>query len=199
MFITLNRYKSSKNGNIQPIFSTLRFHSCYSHQVGLTHSFLPRIPFFHFSHYTPYKSPFNTSYTMWTDILPALLLLLSIAVQGQIPNPAPTGVPVGNTIVLLGYNKDGCPGDVTPASQISDTTSCNFINGIGISNVKVLPIPDMPPTCILTLYADTNCLSNSNAKIGPIAPAPAHFSACIGPIRDPSGAIFEAKGATLQC
>ena len=60
MSTTPNRYKSSRNGNIQSILSTLRFHSCYSYQV-VTHSFLPRTPFFHFSHHSPYKCSFDTS------------------------------------------------------------------------------------------------------------------------------------------
>ncbi|PUU78293.1 hypothetical protein B9Z19DRAFT_1065161 [Tuber borchii] len=60
---------------------------------------------------------------------------------------------------------------------------CNCIPNAGITNVVVFRKPDMLSTCVLTLYADANCLSNSNSKIGLITPA-SHPSACIGPIRD---------------
>ena len=150
---------------------------------------------------------------MWTDLLPTLLLLLSIAVQAQLPllPPVETGSPGGGsqggqgglifkptTIDLLEYSEDGCPADQTFTDQISNNTACNPITGIDITNVVVIPKPDMLPTCILTLYADTSCLSNSDAKIGPIVPA-SHPSACIGPIRNPLGDLFKAKGATLHC
>ena len=86
MFITLNRYKSPSNGNIQPIFSTLRFHLCYSYQEDLTHSFLPRTPFLHFSNHIVLTSrPSTLPDTMWIDLLPTLLLLQNIAVQAQLP------------------------------------------------------------------------------------------------------------------
>ena len=154
---------------------------------------------------------------MWTDLLPTLLLLLSIAVQAQLSqlpqfpstdsgNAGGSGSPGGaggfifkpTTIGLLEYNKDGCPADQTFTDQISNSTSCNPITGIDINNVIVIPKPDMLPTCILTLYADPSCLGDSNARIGPIFPA-AIPSDCIGPIRNPVGDLFLAKGATLHC
>ena len=102
------------------------------------------------------------------------------------------------SIVLREYNKDGCPADQNFADQISNHVGCNLITNTGITNVVVVPKPDMPSTCVLTLFADTNCESPSNADIGPIAPA-SHPSACIGPIRNPKGDVFEAKSAYLEC
>ena len=107
---------------------------------------------------------------------------------------------VKTTSIVLGeYNADGCPPDQTFVDVISDAAGCNLINNAGINNVVVIPKPDMPATCILTLFGDKNCQSSTNARIGPITPA-SHPSACIGPIRGGSaGAIFEAKSATLVC
>jgi len=102
------------------------------------------------------------------------------------------------TIGLREYNKDGCPADQNFSDQISDTAGCYSISGININNVVVVPTPDMPSTCILTLYADINCQSESNAKIGPIAPS-SNPSACIGPIRNPKGDLFTAGSAMLVC
>ena len=101
-------------------------------------------------------------------------------------------------ISLREYNKDGCPADQNFGDQISNTAGCTPITNTGITNVVVVPKPDMLPTCVLTLYADTNCFSDSYALIGPIAPS-SDPSACIGPIRDPKGDLFEAKSATLVC
>ncbi|PUU78295.1 hypothetical protein B9Z19DRAFT_1065163 [Tuber borchii] len=113
--------------------------------------------------------------------------------MSELPSAPPT------SIVLQEYNANGCPEDQDFGDQISNTAGCIPITNTGITNVVVVPKPDMPSTCILTLFADTNCFSDSSyALIGPIAPA-SHPSACIGPIRNPSGNLFEAKGATLHC
>ncbi|PUU74182.1 hypothetical protein B9Z19DRAFT_1133742 [Tuber borchii] len=102
------------------------------------------------------------------------------------------------SIDLREYNMNGCPADQNFGDLISNTGGCNLITNTGITNVVVVPKPDMPSTCVLTLYADTNCESPSNAKIGPITPA-SHPSACIGPIRNSTGDVFAAKGALLEC
>ena len=102
------------------------------------------------------------------------------------------------TIGLREYSKDGCPADQNFSNQISNQPDCNPITNTGITNVVVVPKPDMLSTCVLTLYADTNCFSPSNAKIGPITPS-SNPSACIGPIRNSTGDVFEAKSATLRC
>jgi len=102
------------------------------------------------------------------------------------------------SIGLREYNKDGCPADQNFSDQISNTAGCNLITHTGITNVVVVPKPDMPSTCVLTLYSDTNCFSTSNAQIGPITPS-SDPSACIGPIRNSAGNVFEAKAAILRC
>ena len=66
------------------------------------------------------------------------------------------------------YNQDGCPADQIFADQISDTAGCHPISGTGITNVVVVPKPDMPSTCTLTLYSDTNCFTTSKTVLGPI-------------------------------
>lgn len=123
------------------------------------------------------------------------------AVIGQLNEVVITEFPSDITptsIILQEYNKDGCPADQNFGDQISNTVGCNLITNTGISNVIVIPKPDMPSTCILTLYDDMNCASTSNANIGPIAPG-TDPSGCIGPIRNLNGDVFEAKGAMLKC
>jgi len=102
------------------------------------------------------------------------------------------------SIGLPEYNKDGCLADQTFAKQISNQPNCNLISGTGITNGVVVPTPNMLSTCVLTLYADTNCFSPSNANIGPITPS-LNPSACIGRIRNSKGVVFEAKSASLRC
>ncbi|KAF2258616.1 hypothetical protein CC78DRAFT_586931 [Lojkania enalia] len=102
------------------------------------------------------------------------------------------------SIVLREYNKDGCPVDQNFGDEISNAAGCNLITNTGITNVVVIPKPDMPSTCVLTLYDDRNCFSTSNAEIGPITPG-SDPSACIGPIRNSKGDVFEAKAAMLKC
>jgi len=138
---------------------------------------------------------------MWTYLLPTLLLLQSIVVQAQIPTPFLGGLPrIRLTeVLLLGYNKDGCQTVPDFGGDIRSNLGCNPINtGIGITNVVVIASDQLPSTCILTLYGDSNCLGISTAQIGPIFPS-SRPSACIGPIRNPAGDVFEAKGATLKC
>ncbi|PUU76803.1 hypothetical protein B9Z19DRAFT_1129168 [Tuber borchii] len=138
---------------------------------------------------------------MWTYLLPALLLLQSIAVQAQLPF-VPRGAPDGISnpivsVVLLEFGNEGCIRNPN-VGTISNFIGCNPIKSIGITKVVVLAHGDMPSTCILTLYADSNCLGTSKADIGPIFPT-SKPSACIGPIQNSAGDLFEAKGATLIC
>ncbi|PUU81084.1 hypothetical protein B9Z19DRAFT_1062946 [Tuber borchii] len=110
----------------------------------------------------------------------------------EAPNFYPT------SIGLREYNKDGCPTDQNFSDQISNQSEYNLISADFITNMVVDPKPNMLSTCILTLYADRNCFSPSNAKIGPITPR-SNPSACIGPIRNWTGDVFEARSATLRC
>ena len=139
---------------------------------------------------------------MWTVLLPTLLLLQSIAVQAQSPTTVFPGLPPNRprqaSVILLGYSKDGCPTVPDFGSDISSTFVCNQIATTGLTNVVVIAGDQMPSTCILTLYAESNCQGTSNAQIGPIFPS-SRPSACIGPIRNPEGAVFEARSATLKC
>lgn len=105
---------------------------------------------------------------------------------------------VPTSITLREYHKDGCPADQNFADHISNTAGCNLITNTAITNVVVVPKPDMPSTCNLTLFEDQNCLSTKNAVIGPITPG-SDPSACIGPIRSSNGTLFQAKGALLRC
>ena len=102
------------------------------------------------------------------------------------------------SIVLREYNKDGCPADQNFSDQISNTAGCNLITNTGITNVVVVPKPDMPSTCVLTLFADTNCFSTGNAVLGPITPG-SNPGSCIGPIRNQKGDVYEPKAAILKC
>ena len=144
--------------------------------------------------------------TMWTTLLPTLLLLQSLAVQAQITQtitktapcePLPTDSSI-NSVILLGYNLNGCPTVPNFGANIRSIIGCNPITNTGITNVVVITNEELPPTCVLTLYADSDCLGTSSAEIGPILPI-SHPSACIGPIRNPAGELFVAKGATLDC
>ena len=77
-----------RNGNIQPIFWTLRFHSRYLYQVKLD-AFVPSTNSF-LSFTSPIIILLSRSSTlpdrMWPDLFfPTLLLLQSIAVQAQLP------------------------------------------------------------------------------------------------------------------
>ncbi|PUU74183.1 hypothetical protein B9Z19DRAFT_1133743 [Tuber borchii] len=102
------------------------------------------------------------------------------------------------SIVLKEYNKDGCPADQNLSDQISNTLGCNRITNPGITNVVVVPKPDMPSGCLLTLYSDANCFSTSNAVLGPITPGSSPGS-CIGPLNDSKGNKFVAQAAILKC
>ena len=202
MFITLNRYKSSRDGNIEPIFSTLRFLSCYK-LLPFTSPFIVLI-----------SRPSKLHDTMWTNFLSALLLLQGITVQAQPPStktfvdevppkttPLFIGIPDGFSIAsfrLLGYNEDGCPTEPNLSANIQSIFVCNPITITGITKVVVVGDDKMPSTCILTLFADSLCLSTSSADIGPIFPT-SRPSACIGPIRNSAGDVFEARGAILKC
>ena len=145
---------------------------------------------------------------MWTDLLPTLLTLLMIAVQlpqaiaadARLPafTPVPTASPILNSVFIEGFNTDGCPRELHFGADILTTIGCNPITITGITTVIVYAKDAMPSTCILTLYADSQCIGPSKADIGPIFPT-SRPSACIGPIRDSTGAVFEAKGAHLQC
>lgn len=120
---------------------------------------------------------------------------------GQTNEVIMTEFPSGFTPVSINlqeYNKDSCPADQNFGDVISNAAGCNVITNTGITNVVVVPKPDMPSTCKLTLYDDNHCISSSNAEIGPITPG-SNPSACIGPIRNSKGDTFEAKGAVLQC
>jgi len=102
------------------------------------------------------------------------------------------------SIVLREYNKDGCPADQNFSDTISNTGGCSLITTPGITNVVVVPKPDMPSTCVLTLFADTNCFSSSNPQLGPITPG-SNPGSCIGPLRNQNGDVFEPKAAMLKC
>jgi len=102
------------------------------------------------------------------------------------------------SIVLREYNKNGCPADQNFSDQISNTAGCSRITNTGITNVVVVPKPDMPSTCVLTLFADTNCFSPGNAVLGPITPG-SDPGSCIGPIRNQKGDVYEPKAAILKC
>ncbi|PUU76801.1 hypothetical protein B9Z19DRAFT_1087571 [Tuber borchii] len=139
---------------------------------------------------------------MWAYLLPTLLLFQSIAVQAQVPFVpiAPFPGPVidpQTSIVLLGYGNDGCTSN-PGFGPIRNNIGCIPITSPGITKVVVLAHDNMPSTCILTLYADSNCLVTSSADIGPISPT-WRPSSCIGPIRNSAGDLFEAKGVTLKC
>ncbi|PUU78296.1 hypothetical protein B9Z19DRAFT_1127003 [Tuber borchii] len=101
------------------------------------------------------------------------------------------------TITLREYNKDGCPADQNFSNNISNAAGCNGITNTGITNVVVVPKPDMPPTCLLTLYSDTTCCSPNNAVLGPITPG-SDPGSCIGPPRDSKGNPLVARAATLR-
>ena len=101
------------------------------------------------------------------------------------------------TITLREYNKDGCPADQHFEDNISNAAGCNGITNTGITNVVVVPKPDMPSTCLLTLHSESNCFGKS-AVLGPITPG-SDPGSCIGPIRDSQGNLFEPKGAILRC
>ena len=145
---------------------------------------------------------------MWTDLLPTLLLLPMIAVkipqtiaaEARLPfvTPTPSASPILNSVLIQGFNTDGCPREPRVGANILTTIGCNPIGVTGITTVMVYANEKMPPTCILTLYADSQCIGASRADIGPIFPT-SRPSACIGPIRDSNGDVFEAKAAHLQC
>ena len=99
------------------------------------------------------------------------------------------------SIHLQLYKTNGCPAGQNIVNQISNT-KCTQITNTGITTVVVVPKPDMPSNCVLTLYADTNCFSTSNASIGPITPSP-NPSVCIRPIGNSAGDLFEVKSAVL--
>ncbi|PUU77962.1 hypothetical protein B9Z19DRAFT_1127531 [Tuber borchii] len=102
------------------------------------------------------------------------------------------------SITLREYNKDGCPADQNFADQISNTAGCNLITNTGITGVVVVPKPDMPSGCLLTLFPDRNCFSASKAVLGPITPG-SNPGSCIGPLRDSKGNPFVAQSALLTC
>ncbi|PUU73406.1 hypothetical protein B9Z19DRAFT_1163126 [Tuber borchii] len=102
------------------------------------------------------------------------------------------------SIVLQEYNKDGCPADQNFFDEISNTGGCQLITTPGINNVVVVPKPNMPSTCVLTLFADTNCFSPNNPQLGPITPG-SNPGSCIGPIRNQNGTVLEPKAAILKC
>ena len=137
---------------------------------------------------------------MWTNLLPTLLLLQIIAVQA-LPSLTKTprffNIPF---IELRGFNQDGCQTQQNISTSILRVTSCSPIasSNTGITNVVVVANDQLPSTCILTLYADSNCGGTSSANIGPIFPS-SNPSACVGPIRDSAGNLFQAKSAILNC
>jgi len=102
------------------------------------------------------------------------------------------------SIVLQEYNKNGCPADQKTFDEISNTGGCQQLTTSGITSVVVVLKPDMPSTCILTLFADTNCFSPNNPQLGPITPGSKPGS-CIGPISNQNGTVFEPKAAMLKC
>ena len=139
---------------------------------------------------------------MWTYFLPTLLLLQGIVVQAL---PSLTKTPRFfnlPSVQLLGYNQDGCQTEQIISTTIVRITDCSLIaplsSNTGITNVVVVSNDQLPSTCILTLYEDSNCRGTSNANIGPITPTSLP-SACIGPIRDSAGNLFQAKAAILNC
>ena len=138
---------------------------------------------------------------MWTRLLPTLLLLLlqSIAVQAH---PALGGLHPGikqGSILLQGYSQDGCPTEPNFSADVGSTfTGCNPITSTGITKVVVIANDQLPTSCVLFLFDNSNCSGASSAEIGPIFPSSTP-SACIGPIRNPAGNVFEAKSVRLMC
>ncbi|PUU72199.1 hypothetical protein B9Z19DRAFT_1138777 [Tuber borchii] len=127
---------------------------------------------------------------MWTYLLPTLLLLQIIAVQAH-PRIFP-GVKLGS-VLLQGYDKDGCPTEPNFSATIPSTLSgCTPITSTGITNVVVVANDKLPSTCKLFLFENDNCGGTESANIGPIFPSSIP-SACIGPIRNPAGNVFELK------
>ena len=102
------------------------------------------------------------------------------------------------SITLKEYNQNGCPADQNFSDTISNTAGCVQITTPGVTSVQIVPTPNMPSTCILTLFADTNCFSPNNPQLGPIAPGSSPGS-CIGPISNQNGTVFEPKAAILKC
>ncbi|PUU76802.1 hypothetical protein B9Z19DRAFT_1148261 [Tuber borchii] len=146
---------------------------------------------------------------MWTYVLSALLLLQSIAVQAQ--SPSLTKTPLSRRgssrrhfdlplVEFLGFKEDGCQPAPDFHTNIFHPVVCTPITNAttGITNVIVVANDKLPSTCILTLYADSNCKDTSSAEIGPIFPT-SKPSACIGPIRDSGGDLFQANAAQLNC
>ncbi|PUU72198.1 hypothetical protein B9Z19DRAFT_1069946 [Tuber borchii] len=135
---------------------------------------------------------------MWTDLLPTLLLLLSIAVQAH---PLGGLIPgfKGGSVLLQGYDKDGCPTEPNFSATIPSTLlGCTPITSTGITNVVVVANDKLPSTCKLFLYENANCGGTESANIGPIFPSSIP-SACIGPIRNPAGNVFELKSIHMLC
>ncbi|PUU76800.1 hypothetical protein B9Z19DRAFT_1066336 [Tuber borchii] len=145
---------------------------------------------------------------MWTYfLLPALLLLQSIAVQAHPPSLTKTTLSprdfwdwfFGTDLIgLKGFNQDGCQTASDFDLSISGGASCRTVSSTGVTNVVVVANDKLPSTCILTLYEDKDCKGDSYAQIGPIAPT-SNPSACIGPIKNPAGALFRAKAAAMKC
>ncbi|PUU73833.1 hypothetical protein B9Z19DRAFT_1134355 [Tuber borchii] len=102
------------------------------------------------------------------------------------------------SVVLQEYNRTGCLSDQDTFDEISTTGGCQLLTTPGITSVVVVPKPDMPSTCILTLFADTNCFSPNNPQLGPITPG-SNPGSCIGPILNQNGTVFVPQAATLKC
>ena len=105
---------------------------------------------------------------------------------------------VPTSITLLEYTQNGCPAGQSSSDTISNTAGCVQITTPGVTSVQIVPTPKMQSTCILTLFADTNCFSPNNPQLGPIAPGSSPGS-CIGPISNQNGTVFEPKAAILKC
>ena len=135
---------------------------------------------------------------MWTDLLPTLLLLQIIPVQARPALEIFPGLKAGS-VLLQGYDKDGCPPEPNFSATIrSEIFKCTPITNTGITNVVVIANEQLPTTCKLFLYDNGNCGGTHSADIGPIFPTSLP-SACIGPIRNPAGDVFEAKSVDLIC
>lgn len=102
------------------------------------------------------------------------------------------------SIFLKEYNQDGCPADQNFGDEISNSAGCVPLTNTGSTHVVVVPKPDMPSSCVLTLYADASCFAPTQLNIGPITPG-SDPGSCIGPIWDLGERKFEAKSAMLNC
>ena len=123
-------------------------------------------------------------------------MLQSIGVQAQ--SDGLFGPKLGS-IHLQGYTQDGCPAEPNFSADVHRTfTGCNPITSTGITKVVVIANDKLPSTCILFLFDNSDCAGAFSAKIGPITPTSIP-SACIGPIRNPAGNVFQGKAVRLLC